>query len=296
MNSFVFISTNKVEYLNQTIFSILSLIRFKENKNAKIYIFSDKIDYFKKFFSGHDLNIEYILYDEDLKTQWTAPCPNVFRVKLMIFKEIWSRDPKANIIFFDSDTVIKSSFNKWFDYLDKENNTLMNYDEGNMKRGATYGLKKAYRDLSFHDIRIKGQNFKIPDTLNMFNAGVIGIGHKSKDLLSKSLDFHDDFYNSCRHYNSEQIALSYIFSHQGNLETCDNDLDHYWYLKEFGDVINKFVSSIYDSTWIEKTQQQLPIQKLPTRREFKSLPFKLRFKFNKKLHRLGLKKSYISFE
>jgi hypothetical protein len=296
MRIYCFIATKKNEYLNQTIFSILSLLKHNKTNTDfdKIIIFTDRLKYFEDFFNLSKLPIELIELNPTLTDDWLRPAKNIFRIKLKVFEHIWNSYPQANIIFMDSDTVVTTNMKRWFQLLE-DKLTLMNTDEGNISHNRTYGIRVLYKNISSKNILINSQPFIIPTTLHMFNAGVIGIGHKNKQVLLNTISFHDDFFNSTQHYNSEQISLSYVLSTQTQLETCDDDLIHYWYFKEFQKMIDRTIEELKNLNWDDRFKYTLPIDYLPTRKKFKSIPFAIKFKLKRKLYRLGLIDSYVDF-
>ncbi len=295
MNIFCYIATNKDVYLNQTIFSIMSLIAIKQNKFDKIIIFTDLIDSFKSFFENTTLNIEYHLLDKPTIAKWTEPTGNIFKIKLTAFTQIWNMYPEANIIFLDSDTIITNPLSYWFDKI-AQGTSLMNTDEGRLKNSPTYGIRKTYQALKSQSIVIDDKPFDLPEWLHMYNAGVIGMGANSKSLMNKVIAFHDDFHRSTGNYFSEQLSLSYVLTLDSKLETCDDNLIHYWYVKEFQTKIDETIEKLKTLSWEEKLKLTLPIQKLPTRKKFKSWAFAVPFKLKRKLYRMGLIKSYIDFD
>jgi hypothetical protein len=296
MNVFTYVTTNKISYCEQAVFSCLSLLKSQRSYAYKIVIFTDQIDFFKNCFDGATVDIEYVHLPKTLQDRWLEPARNVFRIKLKIFEEIWSRYPDARVVFFDSDTYITGDFEKWFRHLSKSRQTLMNTDEGNISEGRAYGLRRIYKKLQTLDILVDGQPFRIPPDLHMFNSGVIGVGPHDKDLIGSALKFHDDFFNSSKFFYTEQIALSYVLSRNSNLLDCDSDLTHYWYVKEFGEKVSQFIQDIKDRRFHEKLRVELPISKVPTRHQMREdFWFKLNVKIKKRLFQMGLRDAYLEF-
>ncbi len=220
-------------HVNECRYSLLKFLEFynlKPPAQIGMVIYTDQPSAFEAFsVFFHHFELKEIS-QEQLK-QWRGPNNFTHRAKIEILKSFF-QDREGNLLYFDTDTYIIKPVEPLFAKLAKGNFFLHEF-EGILNKTENPAFHKWIKFLSSNQIHYNKGRVVFSDSLKMWNAGVIGIPGKNKDLLADILSLTDAVYSKFKKHIAEQFAFCYCFQKMGNVTSSKNEIVHYWNLKEF---------------------------------------------------------------
>lgn len=231
-------------YINETIYSILSLLNSSKSKSIPIIVFTDQKDKFSDIFIKYS-NVEINNISHATLLEWMGISHYVFRLKLQSIRYCFECYGNINLLFVDSDTYfIKpidfSCIGSYSVYMhsrlcpmEKAIN-LIEAESFNLQDYSNYSnVYKRY--CLYKDIMENRSNlFDIANnTFIPYNSGTIGISAKNKKLIDEAIDLSDSIYASYNFNCAEEFALSWVFSkHAISILESHDSIVHYCYFKE----------------------------------------------------------------
>jgi|SRR6185437_5713739 len=241
MNYLLYQAYGNKAIINEAIYSLLSyyyIVKDELSSEVKVVVYTDDIPAFDHFFSGKDF--VYRPLTKELVKEWRGSIDFVHRVKIKIIQDFFSDYPDANVLYVDSDTVFKTSPASLYKLI-ADGRLVMHTMEGVIKNRSNPIFKKLYKYIFSNDITLPGSTkTKVPVDTQMWNAGVIGIKDKQKNILEKVLDFTDGLYPHFPKHIVEQFAFSYYFQNETAIVPAESYIFHYWNFKEFRAVLAGF--------------------------------------------------------
>jgi hypothetical protein len=233
----------------------------EERTNTTIVIYTtDKT----KFVQWHDelpgIIFEPVTMEEINK--WRGDIDFVHRVKIEIMIRFFS-SYSGNLLYCDTDTYPVESLQTIFSNINN-GAIYMHTCEGPISNNGQF--RKWYNFLQTN----KQLDFlkTIPVNTSMWNAGVIGLNDKYKNLLPGVLKLTDDIYPYFKKHTVEQFAFSYILQNAATVNAAENYIYHYWNLKEFRVLLESWLLSnkergIKELTTLSKTlsPQEITVDK-----------------------------------
>lgn len=236
MNIVYFVFGNNINNYQQVIFSICTALVNKEESD-RIIVIAEEPTFFKLV---EDL-VTIIPIDNATINKWKGDYNFIFRTKIKVLELIAKDYPSQHILYLDGDTFVYKSLSILKRELDKSQG-IMHVNEGALYQKNTKTEKELWhtiRDKIFADIPIN-------KSINMWNAGVIGIPNTSFDSINLALQLNDEMCDSnalC--FVIEQLSFSIALTHQLQVTASDHVIGHYWGNKEeWNEVI---------SNWIKKS-------------------------------------------
>ncbi len=227
--------------LRECAYSLLTLL--KSGYDGRIRIYTDQPEFLKSMLPDTG-QIEYSLLEEKKITEYKGEHAFVHRLKICILREFCQEEPAANVLYIDSDTRFRESPQNLFALI-ADGNLVMHCNEGNIRNQRNHRI---FRKL----IQALGSSPALnalvgPDT-DMWNAGVLGFKSDRKHLLEEVLDLSDRLYASAPLHIMEQLAFSLVFgmASGGNIRSAENEIFHYWYFKEYREVLGDYFHTLTD--------------------------------------------------
>jgi hypothetical protein len=255
MTSIVYQAYGKKEVLYQTIYSILTLLQKTESKNFRIVIYTDQIDFLKKFFSPNDpVHYEYLSPEQMI--EWKGAINFHHRMKIEILKDC-SKKYDGNILYLDGDTYFVKDIAPVLENI-KENQSVMHIAEHNLKKTKDILARKLYKFLKKNKITVKDKEINLPENFTMWNAGAIGLHRKHHSLFQDIINYTDELFSKYPKHLMEQYAVSYYLQATGNLVPCDDTVEHYWNQKDsFEEAIIPFFDANQNVESYNRNQKSL---------------------------------------
>lgn len=287
MTNIVYQAYGKNEVIYQTVYSIHTLLEKTKNQNFRIVVYTDKIDFVKKFFSS-DSPICYELLHPDLMTKWKGPNNFHHRMKIEILKDC-SNKYDGNILYLDGDTYFTKDIHSILEGITPQQ-SVMHIAEHNLEKTKDILAKKLYKFLKRSKIFVNGKEILLPKNFIMWNAGAIGFHKQQHGAFQSIIDYTDELYSKFPKHIMEQYAVSYFAHTIGKIVPCDSSVEHYWNQKDdFEAVIIPFFekNKSYESYLTHKDEIVLP--KRHYGRPRYTIKQKLKHKVNRLKYLIGIR-------
>lgn len=215
---------------HQVMFSLLTLHYFLEGlyNNIQVVVYTDKPEYYSQFEGQMPIGFE--LLTPELLAAYKGQDQFVHRVKVCIIKDCFEKYNK-NILYLDSDTYFTEDPLPLLNCID-DTTSIMNSNDYDLNNADELYenldwllIRRAIRDYEY---KVEGRYTKIPLDTRMWNAGVIGLSCKNKNLVDKVLDLTDQIYKNKKVFTAEQFAFSFYLQNHTKMLTSGNVIFHYW--------------------------------------------------------------------
>lgn len=240
MKNIVYCAIKKVELVNETIYSILSLLRFNEwcNREANIIIITDQVKSFGAVFSKYD-NIIFETIQDEIVDEWKRDTdyPFVFKIKAI---QYYFNKYKENLLFIDSDTVIIQDISTLFNYIDKNEVVLhakglsidkyLQFNKDKILNDNYFAPTLFYSTLRDNEglISINSKKYEIPISFTNYNSGVIGWNYCDAYLLDEVLSLSNFIYETYKAGAAEEFAFTYVAWKESKvINTAFKEIFHY---------------------------------------------------------------------
>lgn len=286
----MYICFNREDDYYQTLFSILSLEKntsYFSNPKHQIVIYTDNAAFFKKYLmsSRHNISYQELSVEQIYALKGGEKFQMVFRIKLALLWQALNQYG-THVLYLDADTFFMKDIFKE-PPLSREFSGF-HCDEGPIKGRKT---KQSSWDIMSNN----PQHFSNKDFVRMYNAGLIFVHFENAQLVKNAIDKLDELYPKTKFYFLEQLLISHELQSHTNIRTFEKEVNHYWYIKEFTKKIREFVSLLNPDSLQTGHIPMLPIDNVPTEKEFRSLYYQWPYKVRRKLFQWGLRSSINTF-
>jgi hypothetical protein len=130
--------------------------------------------------------------------------------------------------------------------------------------------------LSATPITYNNKSLEFQRNLKMFNAGAVGLNSRHKFLLQDVLALTDAVYARFPKHIAEQFAFSYCLQKSGTIKTAEQQIAHYWNLKEFRQLLKTFFALNAEESipnLVKKLHHLDPMAIQQDKNAFEDLPF-----------------------
>ena len=254
----------------QVEFSLLSFLPFIIQSNGlfKAVIYAENPEYFAEYSEYADV---HHLDPVKLK-EWMGPLNFNHRAKICLIQDFFSRY-RGKLLYLDGDTYCMKDPDKVFQYIDGKE-AVMHVNEGRINSEANAMFRKLYR--FFKDMPVmqleNEMNINISGSLQMWNAGVIGMMTEQAKYLEDVRMTTDALYKEYPKHVMEQVAFSQVFQNAFIMRPAADYIYHYWDRREtMMPILYKFLDENKDKPLIDKalTAFELqPVPSLPEKRTF----------------------------
>ena len=232
MRHLVYLSHSSTDIHLETIYSIYSYWNANP-ADVNIILYTDNQRFFEPYLNP--LIVSYEVIDEKMLATYKGPQDFIHRVKICILLDALEKY-KGSFFFFDSDTYFTRSIES--DFAKVEEGVLyMHMYEKNLDRSLVYG------PLLNRTVTINGQEKRLDKTVEVWNAGALGLTNSAHSLVQQALRMTDDLLQVYNKHIIEQLAFSYVFQKNSKLNAISDSVFHYWNLKEFRTHLRKIFES-----------------------------------------------------
>ncbi len=286
MTNIVYQAYGKKEYLYQPIFSILSLIEKSKASDYRIIIYTDQVDFLKRFFGSFSF-VHYEPLTDEKKTLWRGAINFAHRMKIEVLKDC-SNKYDGHILYFDGDTYFNDDVKFILERI-TEDQSVMHIAEEGIKNTKDYLSKKIYKFLRQNKVLVHGQEVKVDDDYMMWNAGTIGLHRRHHHLFQNIIDYTDALFTLYQKHLMEQHAVSYYLQNTTRVVACNDILEHYWNQKDsFEEALNPFFMKNDNYERYKANRKELILPERYYGKPRYTFKQKLKRKINVVKHRLGL--------
>lgn len=170
--------------------------------------------------------------------RWRGSNNFVHRVKIEMLINFLSGF-EGNVLYCDTDTYLTAPVQSIFNDLET-GSFYMHQHEGPIDKSENPSFHKWERFLSTTTIAYNNQQVQFDKSLQMYNAGVVGLTSRHQAILQDVLALTDAVYTKFPRHIAEQFAFSYCLQKGGTIKTADHLVAHYWNLKEFRQLLKTF--------------------------------------------------------
>jgi hypothetical protein len=155
--------------------------------------------------------------------EWSGPQRFVWRLVLKALVECARRDPPADFLYVDVDTLARRPLDDLFVALHSGHVFLDRRESVLRRRGGEHRqLWNQVRGRTF-------AGFRIDERTEMWNSGVVGVGTGNVHLLSQALELCDAITGAgVKSRLVEQLSQSVVLRSTGRLREAAPWIDHYW--------------------------------------------------------------------
>lgn len=178
---------------------------------------------------------------KDRVQQWRGTINFVHRVKIEMLID-FLRTFEGNVLYCDTDTYLTAPIQPVFEAIGKGVFYLHAY-EGVIDKTVSPSFHKWETFLSNTPIHFNDKPLQFSQTLKMYNAGTVGLSHANKAILPDVLALTDAVYAKFPKHIAEQFAFSYCMQTSGTVQTAEDEVAHYWNLKEFRRLLQRFFTA-----------------------------------------------------
>jgi hypothetical protein len=168
---------------------------------------------------GTRVDIEYL--DRQRLAAWTGPQPFSMRQKLELLRAVWPEE--GAIVVLDADVLALRPLDSFVREL-HEGTMFMHKQEYVLSRSRRAGNRRLWAKL-----RTLNSSVNVTATDAMWNSGVIALPATARPLVERALALYDEFAAAgVRHFATEQLVESLVFSRAGALHAAEPWFTHYW--------------------------------------------------------------------
>lgn len=214
----------------QVEFSLLSFLPFimASGGNFRAVIYCDQPSYFEKYREYADI---HELTPERLQ-DWMGTYQFIHRAKIFLINDFF-KHYEGRLLYLDGDTYCMKSPERLFEYID-DKEAVMHVNEGRINTQSNPIFRKLYK--YFKDSQVvhleDETTIALSGSLQMWNAGVIGMTHSQARHLPKVRMLTDALYADYPKHVMEQVAFSHVFQTTFILRPAADYVYHYWDRRE----------------------------------------------------------------
>jgi len=246
MNYLLYQAYGNKANINEAKFSILSFLKVSSpatTTSTYIVIYTDQPEQFNLFHEIKTIIIQHIT--KEILTNWFGPMGFVHRAKIKIIEDFFSKYPLSNLIYTDTDTYFIADPSSIFADI-ASGNLFLHQFEGVADSAKSNSLKgplgkKTHKLIKQHTFILPGDNkIIIPESLELWNAGAIGINSSYAQFIPEIEALTDEIYKISKIHIVEQIAFCYFLQTRQKLKGLTETIFHYWNFKELRPELERF--------------------------------------------------------
>jgi hypothetical protein len=186
---------------------------------AEVVITTDRPDWYAWF----DDRVRIVSLTPERIAEWSGPQRFIWRVVLKALAETALRDPPANLLYLDVDTLTRKPLGDLVAALGAGDVFLDRFEAPLHRRGGCHRvLWNQVRGRTF-------AGFGIDERTALWNSGVVAVGAANRELPSRALELCDAITAAgVQSRLVEQLSQSMILESTGRLREARGWIDHYW--------------------------------------------------------------------
>jgi hypothetical protein len=279
-NAILYQAYGGIDFINECRYSLLKYLQvynLKPPAKTGIFIYTDQSHLFSDYLPFFQ-QLEFIPLTTSTVKQWQGRNNFVHRFKIEMMADFLTHFD-GNLLYCDTDTYATTALEDLFGDIEKGNFYMHEY-EGLIDRTKFPSFHKWENFLSTTSIDYNSKQVRFSKTLQMFNAGVVGLSSNNKEVLNDILALTDSIFSKFPKHIAEQFAFSYCLQKQGTIKPADYAIAHYWNLKEFRRFLETFFSKNEEESipnLVKKIHHVDALTIMKHKTSFESLPFLQRF-------------------
>lgn len=268
------------DFINECKYSLLNYLQvynLKPPPQTAVVIYTDKPHLFSDFFPFIQQFICKQVSPETIQF-WRGPQNFVHRFKIEMIAD-YLQSFSGNLLYCDTDTYLKGPVEEIFGDIE-EGSFYMHEYEGVLNKTTSPSFHKWETFLSSTPVAYNGKKVEFSRGLKMYNAGVVGLNSRHKEVLHDVLALTDAVYQKFPKHITEQFAFSYCFQKTGTIKPSDFAVAHYWNLKEFRSLLSFFFTKNMEESipnLVKKLHYIDAMAIMQHKTSYKALPFWQRF-------------------
>ena len=231
MNNLVYYVYGADQYVRQTLFSIMSALRFEASTNRpwRIIIYTDNPDPYR------DLNATLEYLDADRMREWAGPANFGHRRKIFALQH--SLETYGPSVLLDCDTYFRKSPRRLFARMGP-GNIIMHLCEARFDRLSHPDAVALAQGLCSAPFSVCDQLYGFTMKSLMWNSGVVGLHTADAHLIEQVICLSDAIYQRSLTPSSgkpaawcalsEQVAWSRVLAGAARVRECGDIVFHYW--------------------------------------------------------------------
>ena len=225
-------------FLNEVTFAVLSYYQHHQTNENKIVIYTDNVAYFQQVLPPE---ITYVTVTPAQVKQWRGAIDFVHRVKIEVLRDAMQRFPNETFLYLDSDVYFKQNIT-FLEEKIQRGTPVMSLQEGRIFGSHLRHFKALASYLREHQNTIAIEPpIVVSPQQKMYNAGIIGLSENDKLIVERALTFTDFLHPFISNHVTEQFAFTVLLSQKGTIYETEPHIHHYWYFKEFREIIAQFL-------------------------------------------------------
>ncbi|MGK7648966.1 hypothetical protein ACSQ7D_02990 [Capnocytophaga sp. G1920] len=225
-------------FLNEVTFAVLSYYQHHQANENKIVIYTDNVAHFQQVLPPE---ITYVSVTPAQVKQWRGTIDFVHRVKIEVLRDAMQRFPNETFLYLDSDVYFKQNIT-FLEEKIQRGTPVMSLQEGSIFGSHLRHFKALASYLREHQNTIDiDPPIVVSPQQKMYNAGIIGLSANDKPIVEQALAFTDFLHSFINNHVTEQFAFTVLLSQKGTIYEAEPHIHHYWYFKEFREIITQFL-------------------------------------------------------
>lgn len=168
--------------------------------------------------------VRIVLLTRSLRAAWEGPQRFVWRVVMKAIQETALHPPPANLLYLDTDTLVRRPLAPLLASLDS-GAVFLHKLESALHRRRTGSHRSLWRQTRGR--RFAG--FEVDRHTELWNSGVVAVSPQHAGLLTRAIELCDAMTGAgVESWLVEQLADSIVFQATGRLREAQPFIDHYW--------------------------------------------------------------------
>lgn len=239
-NAILYQAYGGIDFINECKYALLKQLQvynLKPPADTGIFIYTDQPHLFSDFLTFFP-ELKCISLSKENAQKWRGPNNFVHRLKIEMIAD-FIRSFEGNVLYCDTDTYLIKPIGNFFQDI---NNGIfyMHEYEGIPDKTVSPSFHKWEAFLSANAINYNNKELLFSKSIRVFNAGVVGLNSRDKEVLPDVLALTDSIYQKFPKHIAEQFAFSYVLQQRGTIKPADDGIAHYWNLKEFRQLLSTF--------------------------------------------------------
>jgi hypothetical protein len=282
MNNYIlYLAFGSKDFIHQTVYSILSLVKtsYSSAKDIQIVVYTDQPNYFKSLIP--EINVIYTDIDTETIQEWMGEIHFFFRVKIKLIEDFFSKYPNSNLLYLDTDTFFIKNIDPVFQKINDGEYFMHEYEgvyDQNHPQKRKYSTARTIDKIlkTKYFLKSNGDKFWVSNQTQLWNAGALGFNSNFYNTLPDVLLLTEQLYRLKDAHVMEQFSFSYFLQQSRPINPLEDYILHYWSFKEFNVPLAHFFEK-YKNTSLKRTLDHLdeinPTRLIGPKLEYLKMPF-----------------------
>jgi hypothetical protein len=245
----IYLAHSDPRFLRQARYSILSMMDYLPpfGTDYQLIVFTDAPEWFA------DLGASIEPMDARRIAEFRGPMDFVHRMKIMALKEVMGKQEGAAVLL-DSDNLCYQDPRPLFEKL-AAGHALLNQIEERLDQPQSPLGRKFRRFFKKHTpLPTSSGAIKVPENLELWNAGLVGIPAGQAALLDMVLEVCDYIYRHYPKHIAEQLAFNIVLGEHTSILPGEGYFYH-WF--GHGQAINDIIAEVFEEVGEKPVTDQI---------------------------------------